>query len=60
MADAASGKSSAVLTDTDAYWINMSDDLRFFKDGKRFLWSSERSGYRHLYLCDLTGKELVQ
>jgi len=60
VADAANGKSSVVLTDTDAYWINMSDDLRFFQDGKRFLWSSERSGYRHLYLYDLTGKERAQ
>ncbi|MGB8524656.1 MAG: prolyl oligopeptidase family serine peptidase, partial [Candidatus Acidiferrales bacterium] len=33
------------------------DDLRFLKDGKRFLWSSERSGYRHLYLYDFSGKQ---
>jgi len=32
----------------------------FFKDGKRFLWSSERTGYRHLYLYDLDGKLLGQ
>jgi dipeptidyl-peptidase-4 len=60
VADAASGKSSAVLTDKDDYWINVSDDLYFFKDGKRFLWSSERSGYRHFYLYDLAGKLLGQ
>ncbi|HLZ11513.1 MAG TPA: S9 family peptidase [Candidatus Acidoferrum sp.] len=60
VADGASGKSSAILTDKDDYWINVSDDLYFFKDGKRFLWSSERSGYRHLYLYDLTGKQLGQ
>jgi dipeptidyl-peptidase-4 len=38
----------------------VSDDLRFFKNSNRFLWSSERTGYRHLYLYDLTGKQLVQ
>lgn len=59
-ADAATGKSSTVLTDTDQYWINVSDDLYFFKDGKRFLWSSERSGYRHLYLYDVSGKLMGQ
>ena len=59
-ADAASGKSTVTLTDTDAYWINVSDDLYFFKDGKRFLWSSERSGYRHLYLYDISGKQTAQ
>src|SRR5882672_2550178 len=60
IADAGSGKSTTVLADQDNYWINVSDDLYFFKDGKRFLWSSERSGYRHLYLYDLDGKQLAQ
>jgi dipeptidyl-peptidase 4 len=60
LADSSSGKSSILLTEKDPYWINVSDDLRFFKDSNRFLWSSERSGYRHIYLYDLTGKQLVQ
>jgi dipeptidyl-peptidase-4 len=60
VADAASGETRTVLTEKDQYWINISNDLRFLKDGKRFLWSSERSGYRHLYLYDLDGKELAQ
>lgn len=60
LADVSSGKSSALLSEKDPYWINISDDLHFFKDGKRFLWSSERSGFRHLYLYDLSGKQLAQ
>ena len=60
VADAATGKSRVLLTEKDGYWINLSDDLRFLKDGKRFLWTSERSGYRHVYLYDLEGKQLVQ
>ena len=33
----------------------------FLKDGKRFLWSSERDGYQHLYLYDrTTGKPANQ
>ena len=60
LADVASGKSSTLLSEKDPYWVNVSDDLRFFKDGKRFLWSSERTGYRHLYLYSLDGKQLVQ
>jgi dipeptidyl-peptidase-4 len=60
VADAATGKSSILLTEKDAYWINVSDDLHFLKDGKRFLWSSERSGYRHLYLYGPDGKEITQ
>jgi dipeptidyl-peptidase-4 len=59
-ADAASGKSQSVLTEQDKYWINLSDDLHFLADNQRFLWSSERDGFRHLYLYDLAGKQLAQ
>ena len=59
LADTTSGKSRVALTDKDQYWINVSDDLNFLRDG-RFLWSSERSGYRHIYLYDQQGKQLAQ
>ncbi|WP_263360086.1 S9 family peptidase [Acidicapsa ligni] len=60
LADALTGKSRLIFTEKDSYWINLSDDLRFLKDGKRFLWTSERSGFRHIYLYDLQGKQLAQ
>jgi dipeptidyl-peptidase 4 len=59
-ADVSTGVSQTILTDTDKYWINIADDLYFFKDNKRFLWSSERSGFRHYYLYDLAGHVLDQ
>ncbi len=60
IADTATGKTRGALSENDPNWINVSDDLYFLKDGKRFLWSSERSGYRHLYLYELEGKQLAQ
>jgi dipeptidyl-peptidase-4 len=60
IADPITGKTRAALSENDPNWINVSDDLYFLKDGKRFLWSSERSGYRHLYLYDVGGKQLAQ
>ena len=59
-ADAATGASQTILTDSDKYWINLGDDLYFFSDNKRFLWTSERTGFRHYYLYDLSGKQLDQ
>jgi dipeptidyl-peptidase 4 len=59
-ADVANGKSQTVLTERDKYWINLNDDLHFLSDNQRFLWASERSGFRHLYLYDLSGKQLAQ
>src|SRR5690606_5593800 len=38
-----------LLTETSETWINLSHDLRPLADGG-FVWSSERDGYRHLYL----------
>ncbi len=60
LADSSTGQSHTILTETDAYWINLADNLRFLADSKRFLWSSERSGFRHLYLYDLSGRQLAQ
>jgi dipeptidyl-peptidase-4 len=60
LADAGTGKTRTILTDKDAYWINLNRDLHFLKDSHRFLWSSQRSGYRHLYLYDISGRQLIQ
>ncbi|HEX3125767.1 MAG TPA: DPP IV N-terminal domain-containing protein, partial [Thermoanaerobaculia bacterium] len=51
----ASGACSTFATDTWPTWINLGTDFRFLEDG-RFLWGSERSGWRRLYLYDATGK----
>jgi dipeptidyl-peptidase-4 len=58
--NAVTGRSRTIVTESDAYWINVNDGPYFFRDGRRFLWSSERSGYRHLYLYNLEGREIRQ
>ena len=60
IADTTTGKTRTALSENDSNWINVSDDLYFLKDGMRFLWSSECSGYRHLYLYEVGGKQLAQ
>jgi len=40
-------------------WTENSPAMRFLKDGKRFLWASERTGWRNFYLYDLSGKLLA-
>jgi dipeptidyl-peptidase 4 len=57
LADAATGKSRVLLTETDPYWVNLGPtNIEFFADGRRFVWPSERSGFRHLYIYDIDGK----
>ncbi|AOS95727.1 Prolyl tripeptidyl peptidase precursor [Microbulbifer aggregans] len=53
-----SGASRTLLTEKSDTWVNLHDDLSFLKDSDRFIWSSERDGFRHLYLYDLDGKLL--
>ena len=60
LADTLTGKTQLLLTEKDKYWINLSDDLHFLKNGTGFLWSSERTGFRHLYLYDMQGKQQAQ
>ncbi|MEE4639488.1 MAG: S9 family peptidase [Wenzhouxiangella sp.] len=45
-----------VLTETSETWINLHDDLRFLQQLPAFIWSSERDGFRHLYLYGLDGQ----
>jgi dipeptidyl-peptidase-4 len=55
-ADAATGETKSILTETDKTWINVQDDLRFLPASHQFLWSSERTGFRHLYLYSENGE----
>lgn len=58
--DASSGTARVVLIEKDNCWVNVTDILWFSKDGSVFLWGSERTGYRHLYLYKTDGAELRQ
>ena len=55
LADRGTGSVTPVLTETDSDWVNILDGLLFLRDGQRFLWASERDGYRHLYLYRMDG-----
>jgi dipeptidyl-peptidase-4 len=42
-----------------ASWTDNSPEMRFLKDGKRFIWNSYRTGWKNYYLYDLSGKLLA-
>jgi len=60
LADATTGKSSTILTEQNDTYIKVYDDLYFMKNKKEFLWTSERDGYKHLYLIDFSGNVVKQ
>ena len=59
-ADATTGQSRVFYDETNDYYIDITDDWHFLEDGKTFLMTSERSGYNHIYLCTLDGKQAKQ
>ena len=60
VADLEEGSQRVLLTERAETWVNLHDDLHFLTSLSAFIWSSERSGYRHLYLYDLDGELIRQ
>jgi dipeptidyl-peptidase-4 len=56
--DASTFEQRLILTETSDTWVNLHDDLHFLESRSEFVWSSERSGFNHLYLYNLDGSLL--
>jgi len=57
LASVSDGAAKRIIHETDPHWINVNDQFQFLSNGT-FLWSSERDGFRHLYLYSIDGKQL--
>ena len=57
--DPATGAARVIVTQTSRHWIELNNDFRPLEDGT-FLWSSEESGWRHLYLYAADGRPIRQ
>lgn len=55
IADAATGSVRDVVTERDSAWLDVVNDLQLLDNGRRFLWISERDGWRHLYSVAIDG-----
>ncbi len=62
LADAASGNSRVIYTEESKYYIEDGnyDDIVFLSNGKEFIIKSEKDGFNHIYLYDMSGNELNQ
>jgi dipeptidyl-peptidase 4 len=41
-------------------WVETNPEMRFLADGKRFLWATQRNGWKNYELYDLDGKRLAE
>ena len=71
LGDAHTGKVHPVLTEKDDAWVDIAwgdidwdktglarGDVEWIDNGKRFLWASERDGWRHLYSVSRDGRDV--
>ena len=46
---------SIVFTDTNLYWLNVTNNYFFLSNNNSMLLTSERNGFNHIYLVDFNG-----
>ncbi|MBU2893133.1 S9 family peptidase [Colwellia sp. D2M02] len=59
LANANSGKVSLLMTEQEENFLDFFDDARWLENGNSFIWTSERSGWRHLYRISRSGKHVI-
>ena len=55
LAAAGTGKTKVILTERDAAWVDVHDEMFWTDDAQHFTWISERDGWRHAYLAARSG-----
>jgi len=55
--DAGTGKGQVILTEKADTYVDLDycDDLYYLQNGEQFIFTSERSGYKHIYLYNMDG-----
>lgn len=53
--DPATGASRVIVTQRSDAWVPLTHDFKALEDGN-FIWSSEETGWKHLYLYDRDGR----
>ena len=60
LADATTGNISTLYTEENNTYVEVPDTWIFLKDGKNFILNSEKDGYNHIYMYDMSGKLVKQ
>ncbi len=57
--DTKKNKTKVLLNEKNKYYIDITDNLTFLEDKKHFIWTSEKDGFNHVYLYDMSGNEKI-
>ncbi len=58
LSNASNGKVTKIMTEQEETFLDFFDDAKWLDNGKSFIWTSERSGWRHLYRISRDGKSV--
>ncbi len=60
-ADPATGKCRVIVREEwPTGWVDNTPSLTWLEDGKRFIWTSERTGFANFFLYDIAGRLITQ
>ncbi|TRX70878.1 S9 family peptidase [Carboxylicivirga sp. M1479] len=59
VANASNGSLNNILTESEDTWVDVHDNIQWLKNNQFFTWTSERSGYRHLYMVSRDGNTVT-
>ncbi|MCG8696786.1 MAG: S9 family peptidase [Bacteroidales bacterium] len=54
-----SGKVKTVITEEDRAWVEVVKDMQWLDNGERFLWVSEKGGWRQVYLVSRNNGDML-
>jgi dipeptidyl-peptidase-4 len=57
LGDAASGEVRRAFRDESKTWVDVQDEIPWIDNGRAFMWTSERDGWRHVYRVSKDGGE---
>jgi len=56
LAEAGTGEVRTIFVDEDKAWVEVDTNLTIYDNARRFLFTSERDGWKHVYSVDLNGQ----
>ena len=59
LANVSNGNVKLIMTEKEESFLDFVDDARWLNQGESFIWTSERSGWRHLYRISRDGNTIT-
>ncbi|MEM6878774.1 MAG: alpha/beta fold hydrolase, partial [Bacteroidota bacterium] len=50
----------SLLQEQSQWYVDIHDNLTFLEDGERFIWTSEKSGFNHVYMGQMSDGSMTQ